>query len=124
MFSLLSISAIAAENGAPCRPVNHDGNSYDVCQFDLRHYTLKLSWKQPDGEPYGSLRNIPRRDGAKTGQLVFATNGGMYQTDRTPLGCMLKMGESLYEQIPPRELVISISNRIGFSMLVGTAPVF
>jgi uncharacterized protein YigE (DUF2233 family) len=26
-----------------------------VCQFDLRHYAAKLFWKQPNGQPYGSL---------------------------------------------------------------------
>ncbi len=95
VLPLLSVSAIGAENGDPCRPVNYDGNSYVVCQFDLRHYTAKLFWKQPNGEPYGSLQNIPRRDGPKAGQLVFATNGGMYQADRTPLGLYVENGREL-----------------------------
>jgi uncharacterized protein YigE (DUF2233 family) len=94
VFALLSARAIGAEKGAPCHPVNHDGNSYIVCQFDLRHYTAKLFWKQPNGEPYGSLQNIPRRDGPN-GQLVFATNAGMYQTDRTPLGLYVENGRQL-----------------------------
>jgi uncharacterized protein YigE (DUF2233 family) len=88
-------TAIGAENGAPCRPVNYEGNSYVVCQFDLRHYTPKLFWKQPNGQPYGSLQNIPRKDGPKTGQLVFATNAGMYQADRTPLGLYVENGREL-----------------------------
>ncbi len=97
VFAPLLASAIGAENKAPCRSINYDGNSYDVCQFDLRYYTLKLFWKQPNGEPYGSLQNIPRRDGPKTGQLVFATNGGMYQTDRTPLGLYVENGRELVQ---------------------------
>ncbi len=90
VFALLSVSTIGAESGEPCRSVNYDGNSYIVCQFDLRHYTLKLFWKQPNGEPYGSLQNVPRK-----GQLVFATNGGMYQADRTPLGLYVENGREL-----------------------------
>jgi uncharacterized protein YigE (DUF2233 family) len=95
VFALSSVGAIAAQNGAPCRPVNDDGNSYVVCQFDLRHYSAKLFWRQPNGEPYGSLQNIPRKDGPNTGQLVFATNGGMYQAGRTPLGLYVENGREL-----------------------------
>jgi uncharacterized protein YigE (DUF2233 family) len=95
VFALLSVNAIGAENGAPCRPVNDDGNSYVVCQFDLRHYTAKLFWKQPNGRPYGFLPNIPRRVGRMNGQLVFATNAGMYHADRTPLGLYVENGREL-----------------------------
>src|ERR1039457_2718566 len=94
LFALLA-SAIGAENGGPCRPVTYERNSYVVCQFDLRHYASKLFWKQPNGEPYGSLQNIPRRDGSNTGQLVFATNGGMYQSDRSPVGLYVENGREL-----------------------------
>jgi uncharacterized protein YigE (DUF2233 family) len=95
MFVLLFASAIGAENGGPCRPVTFERNSYVVCQFDLRHYTPKLFWKEPNGEPYGSLQNIPRRDSSDTGQLVFATNAGMYQSDRSPLGLYVENGRDL-----------------------------
>ena len=80
MFAQLA-SAVGAENGGPCRPVTYERNSYVVCQFDLQRYRPKLFWKQSNGEPYGSLQNIPRRDSSDNGQLVFATNGGMYQSD-------------------------------------------
>jgi uncharacterized protein YigE (DUF2233 family) len=63
--------------------------------FDLRQYTPELFWKQPNGEPYGSLENIPRRNGSVGGQLVFATNGGMYQADRSPLGLYVENGREL-----------------------------
>ena len=95
VLALLLTSAIGAENGGPCRQVTFERNSYVVCQFDLRHYTPKLFWKQPNGEPYGSLQNIPRRDSSDTGQLVFATNGGMYQSDRSPLGLYVENGREL-----------------------------
>jgi uncharacterized protein YigE (DUF2233 family) len=94
MFALLA-SAIGAENGGPCRPVTYERSSYVVCHFDLRHYTRSLFWKQPNGEPFESLKNIPRRDGLVGGQLVFATNGGMYQTDRSPLGLYIENGREL-----------------------------
>ena len=95
IFALLGTSATGAENGGPCRPVTYERNSYVVCQFDLRHYTPKLFWKQPNGEPYGSLQNIPRRADSDTRQLVFATNGGMYQSDRSPVGLYIENGREL-----------------------------
>jgi uncharacterized protein YigE (DUF2233 family) len=51
--------------------------------------------KQPNGQPYGSLQNIPRKDGPNTGQLVFAMNAGIYQVDRTPLGLYVENGREL-----------------------------
>jgi uncharacterized protein YigE (DUF2233 family) len=95
VFALLLTSAFGAENGGPCHSVTYEHNGYVVCQFDLRHYKAKLFWKQPNGEPYGSLRNIPRRDGSDAGQLVFATNGGMYHADRSPLGLYVENGREL-----------------------------
>lgn len=95
IFALLLASASGAENGGPCRPVTYERNSYVVCQFDLRHYAPKLFWKQPNGEPYGSLQNIPQRGDSDTGQLVFATNGGMYRSDRSPVGLYVQNGREL-----------------------------
>ena len=45
--------------------------------------------------PFESLQNIPRRDSSDTGQLVFATNAGMYQSDRSPLGLYVENGREL-----------------------------
>ena len=45
--------------------------------------------------PFESLQNIPRRDSSDTGQLVFATNAGMYQSDRSPLGLCVENGREL-----------------------------
>jgi uncharacterized protein YigE (DUF2233 family) len=95
MFAVLLASASGAENRGPCHPVTYERNSYVFCQFDLRRYIPKLFWKQPNGEPYGSLKNIPQRDGTNNGQLVFATNGGMYRSDRSPLGLYVENGREL-----------------------------
>ena len=95
MFVLMSARAISGENDGSCRPFTYESSSYIVCQFDLRHYTPKIFWKKPNGEPYGSLQNIPRRGGSDTSQLVFATNGGMYQSDRSPLGLYVENGREL-----------------------------
>lgn len=94
VFALLT-NSIGDENVEPCHTVTYERASYVVCQFDLRRYTLKLFWKEANGGPYGSLKNIPRSDGSVTGKLVFATNGGMYQSDQSPLGLYIENGREL-----------------------------
>jgi uncharacterized protein YigE (DUF2233 family) len=94
MFALLT-NAKGDENVEPCHTVTYESSSYVVCQFNLRHYTLKLFLKDANGGPYGSLKNIPRRDGSVTRKLVFATNGGMYRSDQSPLGLYIENGREL-----------------------------
>jgi len=91
----LAATPLDAEPGAPCRADSHLQKSYVVCEFDLTRYELKLFWKQPDGEVYGSLQRIPRSEAAKKDSLVFATNGGMYRPDRSPVGLYIENGREL-----------------------------
>jgi uncharacterized protein YigE (DUF2233 family) len=53
---------------------------------DLLHERLQLFWRDDTGRPYGGFSAL--RDGlAKHGRsLEFATNGGMYQPDLSPVG--------------------------------------
>jgi uncharacterized protein YigE (DUF2233 family) len=90
----LHASPLRAESDAPCRLDTYAGHSYVVCEFDLARYALRLFWKKPDGEIYGALQNIPRRDAAGRA-LVFATNGGMYRPDRSPVGLYVEDGREL-----------------------------
>src|SRR5205823_2207538 len=83
---LSSISPPRAETGSACRVDHHQNHSFVVCEFDPRHYDLKLFWKKPNGEIYGAFQNIPHRQQSNKGVLVFATNGGMYRPNRSPVG--------------------------------------
>jgi uncharacterized protein YigE (DUF2233 family) len=96
-LNLCTTSPLRAETGAPCRTDNREKHSFVVCEFDLRHYELKLLWKKPDGEVYGSLWNIPHGDQSNGGSLVFATNGGMYRPDRSPVGLYIENGRKLID---------------------------
>ncbi len=92
-FLLTLTGALAFGNNAPCRLNSYQAKGFAVCEFDLRRYTLKLFWKQLDGQPYGSLRNIPRYAASKDEALVFATNAGMYRPDRSPVGLYIENGQ-------------------------------
>ncbi|HLL28881.1 MAG TPA: phosphodiester glycosidase family protein [Xanthobacteraceae bacterium] len=88
-----------AETGAPCRAENYENRGFVVCEFDLKHYDLKLFWKNSNGEAYGSLQNIPHSNQPNGAPLVFATNGGMYRPDRSPVGLYIENGRTLQNAI-------------------------
>ena len=59
--------------------------------MDLRKYRLKLFWRGPEGEAYGSfdrLRQVEK-------DLAFAMNGGMYHKDWSPVGLYVENGQEL-----------------------------
>jgi uncharacterized protein YigE (DUF2233 family) len=92
-FLLLSSSgALPVEYDVPCRIDSFQSKEFAVCEFDLRFYKLKLFWKRPNGEPYGSLQNIPRYETSINEPLAFAINAGMYHADRSPVGLFVENG--------------------------------
>ena len=90
--SIRSKPAARRKNSLPCRTDSYEKHSFVICEFDLQHYFLRVFWRQRDGEPYGSLRRIPRHNPSNNQPLVFATNGGMYRSDRSPVGLYIENG--------------------------------
>jgi uncharacterized protein YigE (DUF2233 family) len=86
--------SIRAES-APCRPVMYEHSEYTVCEVDLRRESVKLFWKKPDGRPYQYLSSLPRALGVRSRRLLFATNGGMYHPDNSPVGLYVEDGREL-----------------------------
>jgi uncharacterized protein YigE (DUF2233 family) len=80
---------------APCRALSEDGNSYTVCEVDLRRDAVRLFWKRPDGVPYGYLSDLPPALGARADPLRFALNAGMFQPDYRPAGLYIENGREL-----------------------------
>jgi uncharacterized protein YigE (DUF2233 family) len=62
---------------------------------DLRRQSVKLFWKKPDGHPYEYLSSLPRALGNGSQRLLFATNGGMYHPDNSPVGLYVEAGREL-----------------------------
>jgi uncharacterized protein YigE (DUF2233 family) len=85
---------IRAES-APCRPVTYERSEYIICEVDLRRQTVKLFWKKPDGHPYEYLSSLPRALANHSRHLLFATNGGMYHPDNSPVGLYVEEGHEL-----------------------------
>jgi uncharacterized protein YigE (DUF2233 family) len=91
---LLTDMSVHAES-ALCQPVAYEHSEYTVCEVDLRRQSVKLFWKRPDGQPYQYLSSLPRALANHSQHLLFATNGGMYHPDNSPVGLYVEEGREL-----------------------------
>ena len=89
---LLPDVAIRAES-PPCSAVAYEHGEYTVCEVDLRRQSIKLFWKRSDGRPYEYLSSLP--PALQGRRLLFATNGGMYHPDESPVGLYIEEGREL-----------------------------
>jgi uncharacterized protein YigE (DUF2233 family) len=102
-FSILGLAVLvflvpevlSRAESAPCHPVTYEQSEYTVCEVDLRRQSLRLFWKKPDGHPYEYLSSLPRAIGNHSRHLLFATNGGMYHPDNSPVGLYVEEGREL-----------------------------
>jgi uncharacterized protein YigE (DUF2233 family) len=86
---------VMAAETAPCREAVVEGTSYVICTFDLRTTTLRLHWRAPSGEAYGTVGTLARALGRVGGPVVMATNAGMYHPDLRPVGLYIEGGQQL-----------------------------
>lgn len=71
------------------------GVRYEVCVADLRRHRIQLHWRDPTGQPYRSLARMRAAVEADGHRLVYALNGGIFDTDMTPLGLHVENGQEL-----------------------------
>src|SRR5207244_169905 len=83
--ALVAVSTAARAEPEPCRSMEHERNSYTVCEVDLRADAIRLFWKRPDGTPYSYLSALPRTAQGERGRLLFASNAGMYDPGLKPV---------------------------------------
>ena len=86
MGAIVLLLAAGSAQGVECASNALNSGTVTVCRVDLLHEQLQLFWRDDTGQPYGGFSAL--RDGlAKHGKtLEFATNGGMYQPDLSPVG--------------------------------------
>src|SRR5580658_10548414 len=78
-----------AQSPPPCAPVRFEGASYTVCTFDVRRDDIRINWKGADGRAYGGFSSLAEALRARGRQLRFAMNGGMFETDLSPVGLFI-----------------------------------
>ena len=79
----------------PCRAMTFEGANYIVCSFDLTATDLRIFWRKADGTPYGGFPALAEDLKSRGLMLKFATNGGMYDEDLTPVGLYIEDGREL-----------------------------
>jgi len=66
---------------------------YVTYAIDPRKQDVKLYWKDDNGQKIRSIARLKDYLAVKNYKLLFAMNGGMYQTDNTPLGLFIQDGK-------------------------------
>ena len=88
----LALLALAGAGQAEtCRMTDHDGQSYAICEVTAGD-DLQLFLTGADGRPVGTFDRLRDRVEAGGERLVFAMNGGMYHSDRAPVGLYVEGG--------------------------------
>ena len=67
--------------------------SYLNYKVDLKKQDIRLFWKDSSDQPLRNFDNLIKWLNRQGKQLVFAMNGGMYQTDNSPLGLYIENGK-------------------------------
>ena len=95
MALVLAATSLAFAQGRVCSSVSHEGESYIVCQVDLRIHRLDLFWKDRKGEPYGSIGALSRQLQSEGQRPLVLMNAGMYHPELDPVGLYVQDGRQL-----------------------------
>ena len=92
------VAALAAPLAAPlaaadCRPLEHEGRPYTVCEVTPEHDDLRLFHSDATGAPYGHFGTLEAALEDRDLRLGPAMNAGMYHPDRAPVGLYIEEGE-------------------------------
>ena len=86
---------VNAAEAVPCRSETFEGNSFTVCEVDLRQDTIRLFWKEGNARLYNFLQALPQQVDEHSGELLFATNAGMFDPSYKPVGLYVENGQEL-----------------------------
>ncbi|MBT0957947.1 phosphodiester glycosidase family protein [Alphaproteobacteria bacterium KMM 3653] len=82
----------AGPAAASCAEVEFDGADYTVCRYSAEQ-DIRLFHADRTGAVYGSFRAVDAALAEQGLRLDFAMNGGMYHSDRSPVGLYLERGK-------------------------------
>ena len=100
LFSLLSFLLYAvlplSVDASEAQQISYEGSTFDVYRLDADEVSkLRFYWKREDGEPYKTIGRLKLSLQEQGKKLLFATNGGIYSKEYTPLGLYVEQGEKL-----------------------------
>ncbi|MCF6233807.1 MAG: phosphodiester glycosidase family protein [Rhodobacteraceae bacterium] len=83
-----------------CRDIDHDANRYSICTVDAGKADLRLFLNGDNGRLLGQFRAIDAMLEAENGKLAFAMNGGMYHSNRAPVGHYVENSNEVMRVVP------------------------
>lgn len=89
---LLLLCAGSTARAVECRNESYDSNSYSICDVDVETENLRLFLRDDDDKPIGHFSTLRKNLEQQGHVLSFATNAGMYHTDRSPVGLFIQEG--------------------------------
>ncbi|ABG58016.1 phosphodiester glycosidase family protein [Cytophaga hutchinsonii] len=91
LSALILVAALAAFT------FHQQQDTIDVISYtvDPQKDNLQFYWKNDNGEILKSIKKLKAYVESKGSTLLFATNGGMYKEDRSPLGLFIQNGKTV-----------------------------
>ncbi|MBR0555528.1 phosphodiester glycosidase family protein [Ciceribacter sp. L1K23] len=86
------ISGATGARSEECEREEAGGNAYIVCDFDSQIDDIRIVNRRPNGEPYRSFLALVQAFWLDRHVVSFATNGGMYHDDLSPVGLFVEYG--------------------------------
>ncbi|UWQ37438.1 phosphodiester glycosidase family protein [Leisingera aquaemixtae] len=89
---LAALWTAPAAGAVDCSDVAYEGNRYSICEVDAAQEQLRLFLKDGEGQVYGHFSTLEEALAKDGKTLAFATNAGMYHSDRSPVGLYVEVG--------------------------------
>ena len=97
-LTTLLITIIISIHGVNLSAASAYTVEFQDIQFDVftlnanEQHSIRFFWKNPAGENYANFKNIKNYFTDHNQTLVFATNGGIFARDHSPLGLYIESG--------------------------------
>ena len=95
--ALAAFLGLAGAANAACRSEIYEDAHYTVCSFDPATADIRMFWETENEGPFRTFPALADALAADGLTLAFAINGGMYDTDFSPIGLYVEDG---IEQVP------------------------
>lgn len=89
VFLLAALCTAPAAGAVECSDVAFEGSRFTICETNAAREQLRLFLRDSNGQVYGHFSTLEEALAEDGKALAFATNAGMYHSDRSPVGLYL-----------------------------------
>lgn len=86
--NLTKVSKNSGESGTARRVTDEKGNIFDAFVVDVDKTPIRIHYLDAGGERFGTFKRLKEYIEASGDTLIFATNGGMFHPDGSPVGLL------------------------------------